>query len=558
MSVNGKQKIETSGKKRMQSASLSEDRAVSAAVAVLESKLRQPNEQFLFHWCHSSLSGREIIDINSVYPLVLAWSRIDPATAESILKGVFYLQDSSGAIYSRYLPDGTALTTETPWPLLIQAVGKIWKMNGNADFLKTIMPRVYRYADWICYHFDQNASGTPCWSSNEEALIADSYQSGTATPDLAILLLGELNALASLENDQPRIFQDKLYLKPETDKLIKLIQNRFWDRTRNSFRIIPLDGGADLPAPVFFSALAALPGNISPEIRIQAKPILAKALKLFDKSDIWPGGINFQINPVYAFLLIAAAESAGMHAECIEFCRKTKRFISNSYRQLGTMPDELSGRRPAANGLQQSRAPAQSPPTMSALSVYMEGLLLDYGRASSRPASLLYRLNRHPALFGILPFSLLAVLVAAISLANIFRSDPTGSSLEAGLGLAKHYYSTGKYDEVLKISEALSAHYRKSNHPDMMRAKALYKLGKYREAEQIYSRMLEKESAHPFLKLNIALLKYKQNRFDEAITIYTDFIEDYGEDLPYERGRAAAAVELLRKSKSFGEGNGDG
>lgn len=530
---------------------VADERSLKEAIAVLESNLRQPGDQLPFRWSHSSLSGRDIIDINSIYPLALAWSRIDPATAESILKGVFYLQDSDGAIYSRYLPDGTALTEEAPWPLLIQAVRVVWRAGGSADFLKTIMPRVYRYADWICYHFDPVHSGIPRWRSNEEALIADLYQAGTASPDLPLLLLGELAALSRLENDQPRIFQDNLYLKPETDKLITLIQNRFWDRSRNALRILPLEGGPDRPAPDFFTALVSICEKISPEIRIQAKPVLAKVLKLFDKPEIWPGGRNLQVNSIYAFLLIDAAQSAGMRAECVQFCERIGRFISNRHRQSGTMPDEISERRAEGNGLSKAVSGSPSPPTMAALRVYVDGLLRDYGAAPSRPASMLQKANRHPAVFGMLPFLLLAALVFAVNLATIFRRDLTGPSLEARLGLAKQYYNAGRYREALQISDGLNSTRIRSDYPEMMRAKVLYKLGNYEEAEQIFSKMLERDPSLPYLKLNLALLKYKQNRFDEAIDIYSDFIEKYGEDMPYEKARAEAALKLLEDTQSF-------
>jgi len=534
------------------------DPALDAAVAALESNLRQPSEQLPFRWCHSSLSGRDIIDINSVYPLLLAWVRIDPSTAESILKGVFYLQDSDGAIYSRYLPDGTALTDEAPWPLLIQAVRLVWNASGNVDFLKTIMPRVYRYADWICYHFDPKQSGIPCWRSNEEALIADLYQDGTASPDLSLLLLRELDTLSMLENDQPRIFRDNLYLKPETDKLIKLVQNKFWDRSRNAFRILPLEGAPDSAAPDFFTALATICERISPEIRIQAKPVLARVLKLFDKPEIWIGGRQLQVNSIYAFLLIDAARSAGMHAECIQFLEKIKHFISKQDRQGVAMPDELSEQEAEGDGFPGPGPGTRPSAAMAALAVHVEGLLRDYGTAPSRPASILQKMNRHPAFFGILPFLLLAAFIAVVSVATISRTDPTGPGLEAGIGLAKQYYKAGNYHEALKISEALMSSHMKTEYPEMMRAKSLYKLGNYREAEQIFEKMLERDSSSSFLKLNLALLKYKQNRFDEAVDIYNDFIENYGEEMPYEKARAEAALKLLEETQSFrGEEGGN-
>jgi tetratricopeptide (TPR) repeat protein len=88
-----------------------------------------------------------------------------------------------------------------------------------------------------------------------------------------------------------------------------------------------------------------------------------------------------------------------------------------------------------------------------------------------------------------------------------------------------------------------------------MRAKILYKMGKYDEAEEIYRKMLSGDAPYPFIHLNLALVKFKRNQFDEAIDIYSEFIEKHGDAFPYEAERAEQAMDLLKHSYYYAEPN---
>lgn len=184
--------------------------AVAEARRVLKAGINGPTKNLPFHWCPSNVSGREIIDINMIYPLVCAWCEIDVSVAESILTGVFFLQAKDGSIAARYLSDGTPLTDEAPWPLIMQATRKICRRGCSEDFLARVAPRLYRYIDWICYHFERKSKDVPQWRCREESLVPDHCEQDVSSPDLCILIACELEVLLGFEAKYPKSFRQNL------------------------------------------------------------------------------------------------------------------------------------------------------------------------------------------------------------------------------------------------------------------------------------------------------------------------------------------------------------
>lgn len=532
------------------------DQSVETAIRIITSNLRRPTKSIPFHSSFSTISGREIIDVNNIYPLALAWNCIDPAIAESLVKCVFFMQDSDGAIASRYLPDGMPLTSEAPWPLLIQTARKIWERNRNMDFLEAVMPRMYRYADWICYHFDPDQTGIPRWQSSEESLMPSVFSPHVAAPDLSILLLCELEALKHFESERPAVFRDNLYVRPEMDKLTNLIQNYFWDHSRNECSFKNIRDHSRLPAPLFYTALITMSRSVSPEIRMRAKPILSRALRNMMSPELWPNSESFRLNGVYALLLIDAAEEAGMQAECMQFCRQIGATIRKHHRSTGNLPEVIAFDSENRNDSMDSSG-TSNPLIMSTVAVYSDAFLKRYGSQASLGSRLLNRLNRHPVLNLSIPLALAAIIFFSVALLTILKKAPTGADINASMGLANRFYETGEYEEALDISERFIDNDLDSVYTDLIRAKILYKMGEYDEAEKIYRKMLGGDAPYPSIYLNLALLEYKRNRFDEAIDMYGDFIEKHGDVFPYEAERAEQAMDLLKHSSYHLEPNGD-
>jgi len=427
---------------------------------------------------------------------------------------------------------------------LIQASRKVWEAGGNREFLKAVLPRLYRYADWICYHFDPDLSGRPQWSCNEEALLPGDYRAGLASPDLTILLLCELETLALFENEHPELARGKLNIKPEIDKYAGLIEERLWDNSRLKLEAIDRGGVRASDSPLIHTALLGMCRTISPEIRIHAKRVLLTALAEMNDPRLWSASGNFQINAIYAFLLMESARHAALSSECLHFCEKTVAALNSHYAASGTLPDMLDMIGQVRDHIAEE---GQAPPLSTAAlllcaQAYAAGAQ-DRGNAA---ASLLARINRHAQLFVFLPLGLAAAGVALVTVLTILRQDPTGAHLDTGMGLANQYFDSGNYAEALRISESLIDNRLNQTVPKMLRAKSLLQLGRYEEAEQAYIDIIESGSTYPTVKLNLALLKYKQNKFDEAISIYSDFVERYGPDFPLEAEKAEKAIDLLR------------
>lgn len=519
------------------------DALIAEASGILRSNLRSPDQGLPFHWVGTSISGREVFDINSALPLALAWRSLDVSKAESLLKCIFYLQNSDGGIASRYLSDGTPLTSDAPWPLLIQATRKVWKTGKNTDFLKAIMPRIYRYADWICYHFDPDQTGIPRWQSKEEALIPDIYREDAASADLTILLLSELESIIFFENETPDIFTDNLYIKPEIDKFAKLLENHFWDHS-SARCVSKKEKGEVIEAPLFYTGLLSMTKSISPELRVHSRPVLAAALADIHNHSLWSTTGSEQINTIFPILLINSALSAGMLAECLQFCDQVKNRIGDFIRSTGKMPDSLKKDMDKQVGL--STSPSfGAPVTMAALLVYIDNFIGMHGSEPTAGMALMHKLNRHPLTSVLAPVTAMALLIFAIALYNIRRTEPTGSRLDASMGLANHYYETGRYEQALRISDTLIDDDLEMQYPRLMRAKILYRMGRYSDAESEYQKLLDADLLYPAVRVNLALLKYKLDKPQEALEIYSNFIENYESDFPHEAAKAKNAIELI-------------
>lgn len=517
--------------------------AAKAALEVLNDALNAPTKHIPFHWYSSNIAGRDVIDINMIYPLVCAWCEIDVSIAESILKGVFFLQSKDGAIAARYLCDGSPLTDEAPWPLILNATKKVWQSGQNEDFIDSIAPRLYRYIDWICYHFNADVQGAPEWQSMEESLFPTLYDASLSDPDLCILIASELEALLYFEGERPKSFSQNLDIQPELDRFIELLQEYCWDRESEEVCFRKNDSSEFVKAPLIISALMGMCFKISPELRIQVKPKLVKALELLAEAGTQANTIQGHLDVTHILLLMSAARESRLNSDLKILCATLmSRADAHLYRR-SALPTNLS--QVLNDEGQDQSGKGESKLLMATLIVSSSSMMPQMPKLGLKGDSIMQRISRNITLAAGIPIAIALLTVSIIAIITIRRQDPTLSMIETSMGLANKHYRSGDYHAALEVVETQLDESLEFVEPHLLRARILFRLGRYDEAMGIYERLIEGDQVHPAVKLNLGVVHYRKDNFDDAIQVYRSFLEEHGSEFPLEAARARDAIELL-------------
>ncbi len=517
--------------------------SVRTSLAMLKESLKYPTKEMPFHWYASGQGGREVIDINMIYPLVCAWCEIDVAIAESILKGIFFLQSKDGSIAARYSTGGTPLTDEAPWPIILNATKKVWQCGRNEGFLENIAPRLYRYIDWICYHFNPDMQTAPEWQSLEESLFPTVYDENLSDPDLCILIASELEAILYFEGECPKSFSQNLDIQPELDRFIDLLQEYCWDRDNEEVCFRKKDSKEIVQAPLFHTALMAMCFKISPELRIQVKPKLIKTLAgLVDVGTGTEIG-QIQVEVTHILLLMSAASESRLSADLTIFCSSLLNQAERHLHRTSALPS-------SAAQIFENVGPGEidkgeSQLLVAALIVSASSALPSVSMLGKRGDNLMQRISRHMSIAVGVPIAVALLVITIIAAITVRRQDPTYSMIETSMGLANKYYQAGDYRAALEVTEAQLDESLEFVEPHLLRARILFRLGRYDEAMEIYERLIEEDQVHPAIKLNLGVVYYRKDNFEDAIQVYQSFLEEHGDEFPLEAARARAAIELL-------------
>jgi hypothetical protein len=223
------------------------DSLAAICVESMIKALRPAEGSIPLRWSQSSSQESQGLEINELFPLVIAWSLVDPAIAEELLLCALKIQTNAGALPVHFAPHTLYSTMEAPKPLMVKTAEKVWHVREDPVFLKTILPLLRRHLQWLLHHFDPKRRGSYSWKSPSEAIVPELYQSDLATVDLAVLLLTEIEALNRLE--QQSLQQTSAMVSFENERIVleQAIINQFWNEDNTAFSNALL---RDLPTPL--------------------------------------------------------------------------------------------------------------------------------------------------------------------------------------------------------------------------------------------------------------------------------------------------------------------
>ncbi len=210
----------------------------SLAAISVESMMKalRPAEGRIPHiWSQSSVTDKPRFEINELSPLALAWSLIQPETAEELILCALKIQTSAGALPVHFAPHTTYSVLEAPKPLIAKTAEKVWAVRQDPDFLSAILPLLRRHLQWLLHHFDPKRRGTYSWKNQSEPVAPGLYKSDLVTVDLAVLLLTEIEALNRLKEQSPQHASHAPYFEDEKTNLKLSISDQFWNESATSF-----------------------------------------------------------------------------------------------------------------------------------------------------------------------------------------------------------------------------------------------------------------------------------------------------------------------------------
>jgi hypothetical protein len=213
---------------------LFQDLAHHDALAVLSVEsmmkaLRPPEGRIPLRWSQSAATDdKPLFNINELFPLAQAWSRIDIAIAEELVLCAFRIQTNAGAIPVHFSPHTTYSVLESPKPLLIKTAETVWEVRKDPMYLETILPLLRRHMQWMLHHFDPKRRNIYRWKNRNEPIAIETYEADMATVDLAVFLLTEIEALNRLDAQSGRASSTKLF-NEEHAAIAQSITEQFWN-----------------------------------------------------------------------------------------------------------------------------------------------------------------------------------------------------------------------------------------------------------------------------------------------------------------------------------------
>jgi predicted Zn-dependent protease len=143
----------------------------------------------------------------------------------------------------------------------------------------------------------------------------------------------------------------------------------------------------------------------------------------------------------------------------------------------------------------------------------------------------------------------LSLLVTAAGLFSVqFRDTMPPRVFETRLGMAMQHYRDGSYDQAAAIVEEMRERGHK-NHPHLiaLAGRIEYHRGNLREAETLFSDLVERRADDPVPAYNLALIRFEQGYHKESARRFDTIATEFSASHPSLAQRAVAAAALSRE-----------
>lgn len=533
-----------------------------AAARVLASRIRPPSGLMTARWSRADDTTSDLVDVNELLPLVLAWRGGDPELAQELVLAALAAQDPSGAIYRRFQTDGFVTERHAPWPLVARAALKAWEARRNPRFLGQVMGPLEAYVDWVIGHFDAARTGFPAWPSAEGAPVPELWGAQAGCVDLAAFLISELDALLALGPADPRGGFPTVRYASLRRRLRAALDEFFWSERHGGYR--DRAAGGDHFARVTLGAFAPLLlADLDPErrTRLTTQLLEGQLLRRNPAVALWQSWPEDTIAPRCTVLgqvlvlemLAAGGDDGGAVAA---FRKELAGPLDRQWSVSGGFSSDLSsagrGEAPAAAPPPAAAEPAESSAVAAALACVVfdarchAAVAASPGAAAPAAAVASRWSERHR--MAIVAVVILAILAGVLSLAAFMlsRKGLPGGSGEALVNFARECYRSGNHDEAIRLYEEFLDRTGPGNgNVEVLLGNALFRKGRYAEAEKHYREGLKTEESSLHALYNLGQALARQKRYPEAAECFKAFVETYRNDYPDLAAQSQMALEIV-------------
>lgn len=522
--------------------------ATSAAVEGLVARLRPAIGPFTHRWCSTGAPGDDRFDLNLLLALTSAWGIIDGEVAEDLLRTVFSLQAPNGSLPASVDAEGEADFSRAPWPFVAQSVALLADAGDRPDLAAHAVPHLRRYLRWVLDRFDPDRAGLPAWAQPEEAIVDAVFDPDMFSVDLAALLLAEIDAWKRVLRAAG--MSDAGEFDQERSRLVRSLETKFWNPEAGVFQDCFEDGSY-----VERATLGAILPLLWPELQDLHRTAVTRQLQkpglLMKPNGValwaqWEG--DPQPPPVRAsdqVLVLRALRVARAAAASDRFASVLRKTLVASFAATNRLDLETpSTPSPTGGGA------CAVPDTATAALAVMLAAADQPGEAETASGFRAWA-NRHGRGIIAAAVAIPACIAVAIVISFLGKKTPPMSSLEAMVGLAKHYYTEGRYDEAIEIYEGLVVKRQSSAPLEIYLGNAYFQKGDLAAAKQWYMRALGKKQSTTAATMNLALALFREGNLDESAAYYNRILQEQGARPSEYTARARVALDLIRERNSF-------
>lgn len=494
---------------------------VAVAAESLRQRLRSRTAALHGTWSISDGFGHETFSLNELYPLTEAWLLTDPEVPMQLVTTALSLQQRSGG-FPAWADSRGMVSSAVAWPMIIQSFELAWQQQSDATLLKTHLPALRKYMQWALRYFDPHRDLIPAWQGEAEIFVPDSYDRGKATPELTVMLIGELEALQRLCGQLEHTETATPPLQAEQEQLASTLTTVFWNAETKEFSNVWKDGHT-LHEPSFASFLPLFWRGLPAGFK-------APLLENFEETRGFPGHGNpvhwnkeqidgsTALPAVHQFMAFQALRRADSgRALLMLFVRRARDGFSAWFER-----ESIQAARHITHGGGDSQTAFELGPVTASLLLTTQA---EFQQDTSTHAPVAKTIQQWFHQMRLTTADLKIVLIIAIGIAiiHLLYNLPGSQTADSRMAEAALSYSQGQFRRSLQICR---------QHPDhplaqFLEANLLMLTESPAEAEALYLKALRSETASPSALFGYALALQMNGKFDEAAKRYNDFIDIY-------------------------------
>lgn len=518
---------------------------VALAAELLKTRLRERTGAIHGLWSVADGFETEAFSLNELYPLVRAWTLIDPPVALKLTQTALALQQNNGG-FPAWVDTGGIVSPTAPWPLIAQSFELAWQSSRDPALLKKYLPALRKYVQWAVRRFDPHRDHIPAWQNEQEVFIPGVYERGKATPELTVLLIAEIEAVLRLCEESEHAEAAAESLNEERNHLTQTLNTVFWNPVVKAFSNVWKDGHY-LHEPSFGSFLPLFWRGLDSEKR-------TALLEAFEETRAFPGhqdpenwkqeqmNDSARLPAIHQFMALETFRNAdGADALLMLFVRRAREGLAVWLERESIEAEQLAERGETTD------APAYAlGPVMAALVLAVQ---YEFQKQTAKNSSAAQQIMRwiHRLSFNPTDLRLVAVFSLAILIAHLAytlshsRDDEQTRTAEAVLS-----YKQAHFTETMRICRR----YPHNALSQFLQANLLMLAERPEEAAGLYRKALLQETESPSALLGLALTLQMNGNFEEAVKRYSDFLDIYETRYPEAAELADEFMQMAREKFS--------